>query len=156
PEDLQDVLRRFLNACSQAIGRFNGYIAKYMGDGMLVYFGYPQAHEDDAERAVYAGLAILDTVKVLTQDSPHPEFDFAARIGIATGHVVVGELMGQDTAKERSVFGATPNLAARLQALAQPNQLAIEPVTKRLVGAESEFADLGAVSPKGLASPVHD
>ena len=145
PEDLQDVIRRFLDACSQTIGRFNGYIAKYMGDGMLVYFGYPQAHEHDAERAVHAGLAILDTVKALNHDNPHPEFSIAARIGIATGHVVVGELMGQDTAKERSVFGETPNLAARLQALATPNQLIIDPVTKRLVGHEFEFADLGAV-----------
>ena len=134
PEDLQDLVRRFLDACSQAIGRFNGYIAKYMGDGMLVYFGYPQAHEYDAERAVHAGLAILDTVKTLNQDTPHPEFEIAARIGIATGPVVVGELMGQDTAKERSVFGETPNLAARLQSLAQPNQLVIDPTTKRLVG----------------------
>ncbi len=155
PEDLQDVIRRFLDACSQAIGRFNGYIAKYMGDGMLVYFGYPQAHEHDAERAVHAGLAILDTVKALQQDNPHPEFSMAARIGIATGQVVVGELMGQDTAKERSVFGETPNLAARLQALAQPNQLVIDPVTKRLVGNAFDIADLGAVSLKGFDTPVH-
>ena len=154
PEDLQEVIRRFLDACSQAIGRFNGYIAKYMGDGMLVYFGYPQAHENDAERAVHAGLALLDTVKALHQDSPHPEFSIAARIGIATGHVVVGEVMGQDTAKERSVFGETPNLAARLQALAQPNQLIIDPVTKRLVGHEFEFADHGAFSLKGFDTPA--
>ena len=154
PEDLQDVIRRFLDACSHTIGRFNGYIAKYMGDGMLVYFGYPQAHENDAERAVYAGLAILDAVKALHQDNPPPEFDIAARIGIATGHVLVGELMGQDTAKERSVFGETPNLAARLQALAKPNQLFIDPVTKRLVGHEFEFADLGAFSLKGFDTPV--
>ena len=136
PEDLQDVIRRFLDACSQTIGRFNGYIAKYMGDGMLVYFGYPQAYENDAERAVHAGLAILETVQALHQDNLHSEVAIAARIGIATGHVVVGELMGQDTAKERSVFGETPNLAARLQALAQPNHLVIDPVTKRLVGQE--------------------
>ena len=154
PEDLQDVIRHFLDACSHTIGRFNGYIAKYMGDGMLVYFGYPHAHENDAERAVYAGLAILDTVKTLHQDNPHPEFSIAARIGIATGRVVVGELMGQDTAKERSVFGETPNLAARLQALAQPNHLVIDPVTKRLVGHEFEFADHGAVSLKGFDTPV--
>ncbi len=154
PEDLQEIIRRFLDACSQAIGRFNGYIAKYMGDGMLVYFGYPQAHEHDAERAVHAGLAMLDAVKALHQDNPHPEFGMAARIGVATGHVVVGELMGQDTAKERSVFGETPNLAARLQALAEPNQLVIDPVTKRLVGNEFEFADLGAVSLKGFDTPV--
>jgi class 3 adenylate cyclase/predicted ATPase len=154
PEDLQEVIRRFLDACSCAIGRFNGYIAKYMGDGMLVYFGYPQAHEHDAERAVHAGLAILDTVKALHHDNPHPESSIAARIGIATGHVVVGELMGQDTATERSVFGDTPNLAARLQALATPNQLIIDPVTKRLVGHEFEFADHGAVSLKGFDTPV--
>ena len=154
PEDLQDMIRRFLDPCSQAIGRFNGYIAKYMGDGMLVYFGYPQAHEHDAERAVHAGLAILDTVKALHQDNPHPELCMAARIGIATGHVVVGELMGQDTAKERSVFGETPNLAARLQAQAQPNQLIIDPMTKRLVGHEFEFADLGVVVLKGFDTPV--
>jgi class 3 adenylate cyclase/predicted ATPase len=154
PEDLQEVTRRFLDACSYAIGRFNGYIAKYMGDGMLVYFGYPQAHENDAERAVHAGLALLDTVKALNQDNPHPEFGLAARIGIATGHVVVGEVMGQDTAKERSVFGETPNLAARLQALAQPNQLIIDPVTKRLVGHEFEFADHGVVALKGFDTPA--
>ena len=154
PEDLQEIIRHFLDACSQAIGRFNGYIAKYMGDGMLVYFGYPRAHENDAERAVHAGLAILDTVKALQQDNPHPKCNMAARIGIATGHVIVGELMGQDTAKERSVFGETPNLAARLQVLAQPNQLVIDPVTKRLVGHEFEFADHGAVSLKGFDTPI--
>ena len=155
PEDLQDITRRFLDACSQAIGRFNGYVAKYMGDGMLVYFGYPQAHEDDAERAVHAGLAILDTVKALNLDNSHPEFRIAARIGIATGSVVVGEIMGQDTAKERSVFGTTPNLAARLQALAQPNQLVIDPTTKRLVGNAFDSTDLGAVTLKGFDTPVH-
>ena len=154
PEDLQDVIRRFLDACSQTIGRFNGYIAKYMGDGMLVYFGYPQAHENDAERAVHAGLALLDTVKALHHDNSHPELRIAARIGIATGQVVVGELMGQDTAKERSVFGETPNLAARLQGVAQPNQLIIDPVTKRLVGNEFECADHGVFSLKGFDTPI--
>ena len=154
PEDLQDVIRRFLDACSHAIGRFNGYIAQYLGDGILVYFGYPHAHENDAERAVHAGLAILDAVNALNHDNPHPEFSIAARVGIATGHVIVGEFMGQDTAKERSVFGETPNLAARLQALAKPNQLVIDPVTRRLVGNEFEFADLGAFSLKGFDAPV--
>src|SRR5262245_25512656 len=154
PEDLQDVIRRFLDACSQAISRFNGYIAKYMGDGILVYFGYPHAYENDAERAVYAGLAILDTVKGLTQENLHQEFAIAARIGIATGPVVVGEVMGQDTAKERSVFGETPNLAARLQALAQPNQLIIDSMTKRHVGNAFDVADLGAFSLKGFEAPL--
>lgn len=154
PEDLQDVIRRFLDACSQAIGRLNGYIAKYMGDGMLVYFGYPHAHENDAERAVHAGLAILDSVRTFNLDNRHPQLGIAARIGIATGQVVVGELMGQDIAKERSVFGETPNLAARLQALAKPGQLIIDPATKRLVGNEFEFLDLGASSLKGFDTPV--
>ncbi|KIO50123.1 guanylate cyclase [Nitrosospira sp. NpAV] len=154
PEDLQDVIRRFLDACSQAIDRFNGYIAKYMGDGMLVYFGYPHAHENDAERAVHAGLAILDAVRGFNRDNPHLQFGIAARTGIATGQVVVGELMGQDTAKERSVFGETPNLAARLQALAEPNQLIIDSATKRLVGNEFELLDLGALSLKGFGTPI--
>jgi len=154
PEDLQDIIRRFLDGCTQAVGRFNGYIAKYMGDGLLVYFGYPHAYENDAERAVYAGLAILDTVKGLTQENPHQDFTIAARIGMATGPVVVGEVMGQDTAKERSVFGETPNLAARLQALAQPNQLIIDPVTKRHVGNAFDVVDLGAFSLKGFDSPI--
>ena len=98
---------------------------------------------------------LLDTVQALNRENPHPEFGIAARIGIATGPVVVGEVMGQDTAKERSVFGETPNLAARLQGLAQPNQLVIDPVTKRLVGNAFDIADLGAVSLKGFDTPVH-
>src|SRR5690349_17754722 len=155
PEDLQEVLRRFLDACGKAIERFNGYIAKYMGDGLLVYFGYPYAHEHDAERAVHAGLTVLEVVKALPRDSiPHQEFEISARIGIATGPVIVGELMGQDIAKERSVFGETPNLAARLQALAAPNQLIVDSSTKRLVGGEFEFVDQGTISLKGFALPV--
>lgn len=154
PEDLQDVIRQFLDACSQVIERLNGYVAKYMGDGMLAYFGYPHAHENDAERAVHAGLTILDTVKAFNLNNPHPQLGIAARIGIATGQVVVGELIGQDTAKERSVFGETPNLAARLQALAKPNQLIIDLATKRLVGNEFELSDLGVSSLKGFVTPV--
>lgn len=154
PEDLQTATRRFLDACRQAISRFNGYIAKYMGDGLLVYFGYPHAYEHDAERALHAGLAVLDLVKALPRDE-HREYEIAARIGIATGHVVVGEVIGQETAKERSVFGETPNLAARLQSLAAPNQVVVDSATKRLVGKEFEFADRGAVSLKGFKTPVH-
>ena len=155
PEDLQAAVRRFLDTCGEAISRFNGYIAKYMGDGLLVYFGYPHAHEHDAERAVHAGLAVLELVKALPRDSLlHQEFEIAVRIGIATGSVIVGELIGQDTAKERSVFGETPNLAARLQGLAAPNQLIVDPVTKRLVGGEFECVDGGTVSLKGFETPV--
>ena len=155
-EDLQTAIRRFLDTCSQAISRFNGYIAKYMGDGLLVYFGYPHAYEHDVERAVHAGLAVLDLVKALPREHPAQQgFEIAARIGIATGHVIVGEVMGQETAKERSVFGETPNLAARLQALAAPNQLVVDSTTKRLVGSEFEFTDRGAFSLKGFETPVH-
>ncbi len=155
PEDLQSSVRRFLDACSEAISRFNGYIAKYMGDGLLVYFGYPQAHEHDAERAVHAGLAVLELVKALPQECHlEQKFEIATRIGIATGPVIVGELIGQDTAKERSVFGETPNLAARLQALAAPNQLIVDSATKRLVGGEFEFSDQGTVVLKGFETPV--
>ncbi|GKS62922.1 adenylate/guanylate cyclase domain-containing protein [Nitrospira sp.] len=155
PEDLQTSIRHFLDTCSEAINRFNGFIAKYMGDGLLVYFGYPHAHEHDAERAVHAGLAVLELVKALPREHcPDQEYDIAARIGIATGPVIVGELIGQDTAKERSVFGETPNLAARLQVLAAPNQLIVDSVTKRLVGSEFEFADRGTVSLKGFEAPV--
>ncbi len=156
PEDLQTAIRRFLDTCSQAISRFNGYIAKYMGDGLLVYFGYPHAYEHDAERAVHAGLAVLDLVKALPREYPAQQgLEIGARIGIATGHVIVGEVIGQESATERSVFGETPNLAARLQALAAPNQLVVDSTTKRLVGSEFEFADRGAIPLKGFKTPVH-
>jgi class 3 adenylate cyclase/predicted ATPase len=155
PEDLQTSIRHFLNTCSEAISRFNGYIAKYMGDGLLVYFGYPHAHEHDAERAVHAGLAVLELMKALPREHyPDQEVEIAARIGIATGPVMVGELIGEDTAKERSVFGETPNLASRLQGLAAPNQVIVDSVTKRLVGGEFECADRGTVSLKGFETPV--
>lgn len=155
PEDLQEIIRRFMDACSQVIDRFNGYIAKYMGDGLLVYFGYPRAHEHDAERAIHAGLAILELVKTSSQGRlSAQDSDIAVRIGIATGQVIVGEIIGQDTAKERSVFGETPNLAARLQSVAAPNQLVVDSATKRLVGLEFEFTDVGGVSLKGFDRPI--
>jgi len=154
PEDLQDIVRLFLDSCSQAIARFEGYIARYMGDGMLVYFGYPHAHEDDAERAVHSGLAILDGVKALNRKNPSQKISIAARIGIATGQVVVGELLGQESAKERSAFGKCPNLAARLQGLAKPNQLIIDSATKRLAGRQFGFGDHGIFSLKGFETPV--
>ncbi len=155
PEDVQEIIRRFLDSCSQAVGRFNGYVAKYMGDGLLVYFGYPHAHEHDAERAVHAGLAVLDLVKTSSRKVySSQESAIAVRVGIATGKVIVGEIIGQETAKERSVFGETPNLAARLQGLAIPNQLVVDSATKRLVGNEFEFADNGSVSLKGFDRPI--
>ncbi|MBS0155577.1 MAG: AAA family ATPase [Nitrospira sp.] len=155
PEDVQEIIRRFLEACSRAVGRFNGYVAKYMGDGLLVYFGYPHAHEHDAERAVHAGLAILDLVMTPSREElSSQESEIAVRIGIATGKVIVGEIIGEETAKERSVFGETPNLASRLQGVAAPNQLVVDSATKRLVGNEFQFVDHGSVSLKGFDAPI--
>ena len=119
-----------------------------MGDGVLVYFGYPQAHEDDAERAVRAGLALVDAVKQL------PEVPLRVRIGLATGLVVVGDLIGAGAAQEQAVVGETPNLAARLQALAAPNAVVIDHGTHRLIGGLFEYEDLGAAEVKGFAEPV--
>ena len=118
PEDLRELIGDYHRAVAETVGRFDGFVAKYMGDGVLVYFGYPQAHEDDAERAVRAGLAVIEAVG----DLPARE-DLRVRLGIATGLVVVGDLIGEGAAQERGVVGETPNLAARLQALAAPNTL---------------------------------
>src|SRR6266513_2177677 len=121
-----------------------------MGDGVLVYFGYPRAHEDDAERAVRAGLGVIDAVVRLDVKSAKLQ----ARVGIATGLVVVGDLIGEGSAQEQSVVGETPNLAARLQALAEPNAVVIAAGTRRLVGDLFEYRDLGAIDVKGIAEPV--
>src|SRR5439155_9508949 len=129
---------------------FDGFVAKYMGDGVLIYFGYPRAHEDDAERAVRAGLGVVDTVGQLDVKSARLQ----ARVGIATGLVVVGDLIGEGSAQEQSVVGETPNLAARLQTLAEPDTVVIAASTRRLVGDLFEYRDLGAVEVKGLAAPV--
>ena len=129
---------------------FDGFVAKYMGDGVLVYFGYPRAHEDDAERAVRAGLGVIDAVGRLDVKS----VKLQARVGIATGLVVVGDLIGEGSAQEQSVVGETPNLAARLQALAEPDAVVIAAGTRRLVGDLFEYRDLGAVEVKGIAAPV--
>ena len=122
PEDLREVIRRLSEMCrrDRAPG-FGGFVAKYMGDGVLVYFGYPQAHEDDAERAVRAGLALIEAVGKLSSVEP-----LQVRIGIGTGVVVVGDLVGSGEAQERGVVGETPNLAARLQAAATPGTIAID------------------------------
>jgi hypothetical protein len=132
------------------IAGFDGFVAKYMGDGVLVYFGYPNAHEDDAERAIRAGLGVIDAVGRLDVKS----VKLHARIGIATGLVVVGDLIGEGSAQEQSVVGETPNLAARLQALAESDTVVIAAGTRRLVGDLFEYHDLGAVELKGIAGPV--
>jgi class 3 adenylate cyclase/predicted ATPase len=150
PEDLHEVIGAYHRAVAEIVAGFDGFVAKYMGDGILVYFGYPQAHEDGAERAVRAGLGLIDAVGRLDVGS----VKLQARVGIATGLVVVGELIGKGSAQEQSVAGETPNLAARLQTLAAPNAVVIAASTRRLVGDLFEYRDLGAVEVKGIAAPV--
>jgi class 3 adenylate cyclase/predicted ATPase len=150
PEDLREVIAAYHRAVAEIVAGFDGFVAKYMGDGVLVYFGYPRAHEDDAERAVRAGLGIIDAVGRLDVKS----VELQARVGIATGLVVVGDLIGEGSAQEQSVVGETPNLAARLQALAKPDAVVIAAGTRRLVGDLFEYRDLGVVEVKGIAGPV--
>jgi class 3 adenylate cyclase len=155
PEDLREVITAFQNRCREAIERYQGFVARYMGDGMLVYFGYPQAHEDDAERAAHAGLEIVRSVMALNADigTAHG-LELAVRVGVTTGPVVVGDIIGEGAAEEAAVVGETPNLAARLQDVAQPNQLVIGPVTRQLVGELFELEDCGTHELKGIAEPV--
>jgi class 3 adenylate cyclase/predicted ATPase len=148
PEDLREVIGAYHRAVAEIVVRFDGFVAKYMGDGVLVYFGYPQAHEDDAERAVRVGLASVEAVGRLDVKSAK----LRARVGIATGLVVVGDLIGEGSAQEQSVVGETPNLAARLQALAEPDAVVIAAGTRRLLGDLFEYRDLGAVEVKGIAA----
>jgi class 3 adenylate cyclase len=150
PEDLREVYGAYHGAVAEVIRSFDGLVAKYMGDGVLVYFGYPRAHEDDAERAVRAGLGVIDSVGRLDVKPTALQ----ARVGIATGMVVVGDLIGEGSAQEQSVVGETPNLAARLQALAEPDGVVIGAGTRRLVGDLFEYRDLGAVEVKGIAGLV--
>jgi predicted ATPase/class 3 adenylate cyclase len=149
PEDMRTVIGAYHKCVAETVARFDGFVAKYMGDGVLVYFGYPQAHEDDAERAVWAGLALAEAVGKLRVHEP-----LEVRMGVATGLVVVGDLVGSGEAQERGVVGETPNLAARLQGIAAPNTVVIAEGTRRLLGDLFELQDLGAIDLKGLAASV--
>ena len=153
PEDLRGIIGLYHRCCTELIERGGGFVAKYMGDGVLAYFGYPQAHEDDAERAVRAGLALVDAVPRL--ETATAEISLQVRIGIATGLVVVGDLIGSGEAQERGIVGETPNLAARLQGIAEPNMVVIAEGTRRLLGNLFELHDLGAKDLKGIAEPAH-
>ena len=146
PEDLREVIAAYHRCVAEVLTRFGGFVAKYMGDGILAYFGYPQAHEEDAEQAVRAGLAIVAAVGRLVLQQR-----LEVRLGIATGLVVVGDLLGTGAAQEQAVVGETPNLAARLQALAGPNQIVIADATRRQIGTLFELRDLGPQSLKGFA-----
>jgi class 3 adenylate cyclase/predicted ATPase len=150
PEDMREIISAYHRFCAEQIAKAGGFVAKYMGDGVLAYFGYPQAHEEDAEQAVRAGLTLVDGIGRLDFESGK----LAIRVGIATGLVVVGDLIGAGEAQERGVVGETPNLAARLQGLAGPNAVVIALGTRRLVGDLFEYRDLGAVDVKGIAGPV--
>jgi len=150
PEDLREVIGAYHRCIREVVARFDGFIARYMGDGALVYFGYPQAREDDAERAVRAGLALVAAVTALR---PHAAIRLQCRVGIATGLSVVGDLIGSGAAQEQAVIGEAPNVAARLQALAEPNAVVIADGTRRQLGSLFELIDLGPQQLRGLVEP---
>jgi len=149
PEDLREVISAYQKCVAETVRRFGGFVAKYLGDGVLVYFGYPQAHEDDAERAVRAGLELIAAVTGLKTHA-----SLQSRVGIATGLVVVGDIIGSGEAQERGIVGETPNLAARLQGIAEPNMVVIAEGTRKLFGNLFELKDLGAKNLKGIAAPT--
>jgi class 3 adenylate cyclase/predicted ATPase len=149
PEDLREVISAYQKCVAETVQCFGGFVAKYMGDGVLIYFGYPQAHEDDADRAVRAGLEVIAAVTALK--SPVP---LQTRVGIATGMVVVGDLIGSGEAQERGIVGETPNLAARLQGIAEPNMVVIADGTRQLIGDLFELQYLGSKDLKGIVGPV--
>ena len=145
PEDLREVISAYQKCVAEIVRRHGGFVAKYMGDGVLIYFGYPQAHEHDAERAVRAGLEVVAAITALKSSVP-----LQTRIGIATGLVVVGDLIGSGEAQERGIVGETPNLASRLQGVAEPNMVVIAEGTRRLLGNLFELENLGPKDLKAL------
>ena len=149
PEDFREVISAYQKCVAEIVQRFGGFVAKYMGDGVLIYFGYPQPIEDDAERAVRAGLELVAAVGQLKTHAP-----LQTRVGIATGLVVVGDLIGSGASQEQAIVGETPNLAARLQGVAEPNSVVIAESTRKLVGNLFELEDLGAQDLKGIAGPI--
>jgi class 3 adenylate cyclase len=149
PEDLREVISAYQRAVTEVVTGLDGFVAKYMGDGVLVYFGYPRAHEDDAERAVRTGLHVIDAVDRLDVCPAKLQ----ARVGIATGSVVVGDLIGQGSAQEQSIVGETPNLAARLQAIAAPGSLVVGASTRQQIGELFALEDLGPKQFAGFAEP---
>ena len=156
PEELRDVIRAFQAACTSVIRRYDGTISRYMGDGILALFGYPRAHEDDAERAVRSGLDIISVVATLPAPGGAGSAErLAVRVGIATGLVVAGDLIGEGASEEEAVVGETPNLAARIQGLASANTVVIAASTRSLIGERFDYSDLGTHTMKGFADPVH-
>jgi class 3 adenylate cyclase len=149
PEDLREVISSYQKCVAETVQRFDGFVAKYMGDGVLVYFGHPQAHEDDAEQAVRAGLELVAAVGDLKTHTA-----LQTRVGIATGMVVDGDLIGSDASQEQAIVGETPNLAACLKGIAEPSSVVIDESTRKLLGNLFELEDLGAKDLQGIAGPV--
>jgi class 3 adenylate cyclase len=149
PEDLREVISSYQKCVAETVQRFGGFVAKFMGDGVLIYFGYPRAHEDDPERAVRSGLELVAAVGALKTHAP-----LQMRVGIATGLVVVGDLIGSGASQEQAIVGETPNLAARLQSVAEPNRVVIAENTRKLVGTLFELEDLGSLDLKGISGSV--
>src|SRR5689334_21623609 len=150
PEDLREVIRSYQARVAATIQQFDSFIARYVGDGVLIYFGWPQANETDAERAVRAGLAVATAVS----ETPVAGQTLQVRIGIATGLVVIGEPIGSGDSRQQTAVGETPNLAARLQGLAGPGQVIIDPATRRQIGRLFDCRDLGTIELKGLSASV--
>src|SRR5437660_5701149 len=148
PEDLRELISAYQKCVAETVQRFGGFVAKYMGDGVLVYLGYPQAHEDDAERAVRAGLELVAAVGALKTHAA-----LQTRVGIATGLVVVGDLIGSGASQEQAIVGETPNLAARMQDIAEPNSVVIAESTRKLLGNLFDLKDLGSQDLKGITGP---
>src|SRR5262249_23603108 len=151
PEDMRQVMVLYHGRIAEVIAGYQGIVARYMGDGVLAYFGYPQAHEDDAEQALRAGLALVDAVPNLKTGADLP---LQVRLGIEGGGAVVADRSGEAATQEQGVGGDTPNLAARLQTLAEPGTVVISGSTRRLTGGHFEYRDLGPVSLKGWAEPI--
>src|SRR5262249_42680283 len=147
-ENLREVISAYQKCVAETVRGLGGFVARYVGDGVLVYFGYPRAHEDGPERAVRAGPGLITAGAGPQTPSPR------TRVGIATGLVVVGDLFGSGEAQERAIVGETPNLAARLQEIAEPNMVVIAEATRRLLGNLFELRDLGARDLEGIAKPV--
>ncbi|MFQ5937712.1 MAG: adenylate/guanylate cyclase domain-containing protein, partial [Acidiferrobacterales bacterium] len=154
PEELRELLAQYQDTCANVIQRYEGHIARYVGDGLLVHFGYPHAHEDDPQRAVRAGLDIVEALRDLDSKITYPGTNLAVRIGITTGLVVAGDIGSGERVEEKAIVGETPNLAARLQALAKPNTVVIGATTHRLVEGLFNCEDLGSQKLKGISQAV--
>ena len=154
PEDLREVMLSYQEVCEREISRFGGHIAKYLGDGLLVYFGYPKAHEDDAQRSARTGLEIVRAIRDMPQQNKMKKLALQVRIGIHTGLVVAGEMGAGEVREKMAIVGETPNIAARLQGLAEPNTVVISAPTYRLVEGLFECHDLGLQTLKGVSNPV--